>query len=238
MLLLRRPAQRDDGRMLDEQQHVLRRSPRLIRARATLALELERLGVAQQAQVGRPRAPALSSARHPTSRVDHPAERIERRLGDRLGQRRMRVDRQIDFFDRELVLARDDELVDQLRRVRADDVRAEDLAVLRVANDLHEAFRLARRARAAVRREGELADLVVELLLLALLLGEADRRDFRDGSRSRSGCCRSSRRARALAGEQLGDDDAFALALVREHRRAGDVADGVDALARSSPSAR
>ena len=90
----------------------------------------------------------------------------------------MRVDREIDFLDRELVRARDDELVDQLRRVRADDVGAEDLAVLRVANDLHEAFGLARRARAAVRREGELADLVVELLVLALLLGEADRRDL------------------------------------------------------------
>ena len=33
-----------------------------------------------------------------------------------------------------------------------------------------------------------------------------------------------------LAGDHLGDDHALALALVREHRRAGHVADGVDAL--------
>ena len=64
---------------------------------------------------------------------------------------------EIDFLDGVLVLARDGELVDQLRGVRADDVRAEDLAVLRVADDLHEAVGLARRARAAVRGEGELA---------------------------------------------------------------------------------
>ena len=64
----------------------------------------------------------------------------------------MRVNREVDFFDGELVRPRDDELVNQLGRVRADDVRAEDLAVLRVANDLHEALRVARRARAAARR--------------------------------------------------------------------------------------
>ena len=45
----------------------------------------------------------------------------------------MRVDGQLDLLDREFVLARDGELVDQLRRVRADDVRAQNLAVLRVA---------------------------------------------------------------------------------------------------------
>ena len=33
-----------------------------------------------------------------------------------------------------------------------------------------------------------------------------------------------------LAGDDLGDHHALALPLVGEHRRAGDVADGVDAL--------
>jgi hypothetical protein len=51
--------------------------------------------------------------------------------------------------------------------------------VLLVADDLHEALGLAAGARAAVGREGELADLVLELLLLALRLGEADAGDFR-----------------------------------------------------------
>ena len=69
---------------------------------------------------------------------------------------------------RELVLSRNSKLVQQFCRVRANDVRTENLAVFRIANDLHESLGLARRACAAVGREGKLADLVVELLLLAL----------------------------------------------------------------------
>ena len=42
------------------------------------------------------------------------------------------MDRQLDLLDGERVLARDGELVDHFRRVGADDVRAEDLAVLDV----------------------------------------------------------------------------------------------------------
>ena len=110
--------------------------------------------------------------------MNHLPERVQRGLGDGLGQRGMRMDGQVDFLDRELVLSGDAELVDQLRRVRTDDVRAEDLAVLRVADDLDEPLGLSGRPRASIVREGEASDLVVELLLLALLLGEPDRRHF------------------------------------------------------------
>src|SRR5688572_3141903 len=110
------------------------------------------------------------------SDVHDPPHRIERRLGDRLGQGGVRVDRQIHFLDRVFVLPRDRQLVDDLGGVAPDDVGPQDLAVLLVPHDLHEALGLPRRAGAAVGAEREAADLIVQLLLLRLLLGEADAR--------------------------------------------------------------
>src|SRR5689334_637141 len=106
----------------------------------------------------------VNELRRRRSRVKHLAERIQRGLGDRFGEGRMRVDREIDFLDGKLVLTGDAELVDQLRGVGADDVRPEDLPVLRIADDLDEALRLARRPGASVVRKGEASDLVLELL--------------------------------------------------------------------------
>ena len=233
--LLRRAAERDHRRMLDEQQHVLLdRRRRCARARpradtrAPRRMERGR-GARPTARRGlfAPIRPARATASgHAWIILPSESRHASATASDSVG---MRMDREVHFLDRELVRPRDDELVNQLRRVRADDVRAEDLAVLRVANDLHEALRLARRARAAAGHERKLPDLVVELLVLALLLGEADRRDFGMAVR-RVRDVAVVHSVRALAGEQLGQDDAFALALVREHRRAGDVADGVDAL--------
>src|SRR6267143_3107756 len=90
----------------------------------------------------------------------------------------MSVNREIDFFDGVFVLPRHRELVDYFGRMVADDMRAENLAVLLVAQDLHEAFGLARTARAAVGGEWELARDVVELLVLALIFGQADTRNL------------------------------------------------------------
>src|SRR5262245_8910218 len=113
--------------------------------------------------------------------------------------------------------------------MRADDVRAKDLAVFRVADDLDESFCLAGRARTPVRRKGEFTDLVFELLLLALLLRQTDGRDLRVTIR-RIRDVAVIHSMRMLPGEILGEDDAFALAFVGEHRRACDVADSEDAL--------
>ena len=60
--------------------------------------------------------------------------------------------------------------------MRAHNVRAEDLAIPLVAQDLHEAFGLTRAAGPAVGRERKLARDVVELLLLALIFRQADAR--------------------------------------------------------------
>src|SRR5687768_16211654 len=113
--------------------------------------------------------------------------------------------------------------------MRADDVRAEDLSVFRAADDLDEAFLLARRAGAPIRTEWKLADLVLDLLVLALLLGEADGCDLGVAIR-RARHVRVVDRVRVLARDDLRDDVPLALALVREHRRARDVADRVNTL--------
>src|SRR3989442_13456647 len=64
--------------------------------------------------------------------------------------------------------------MDDLGRVPAHEVGAQDLAVLLVAQDLHEALGLASSTRPAVRRERKPAGHVLELPLLALILGEPD----------------------------------------------------------------
>src|SRR5205814_5057121 len=137
------------------------------------------------------------------------------------------------FLDGVLVLARYCQLVDHLRSVRADDVGTEDLAVFRVADDLDEALGFSRRAGASVGGERKFADLVVDLLFLDLRLGKADRSDF----------WMAVGRVRyvavihlvhvLLAGEKLGEHDAFALSLMGQHWRAGNVPNGVDPLDRS-----
>src|SRR5437764_6093425 len=141
--------------------------------------------------------------------VNHHPHRVERRFGDRFGEGWMRVNREIDFLDRELILTGDGKLVDQLGRVRADDMRAKDLSILRVANDLDEAFRLTRRARTAVGGEGKATDFVVELLVLALLLSESDRRDLGMAVRG-AGNIPVVDAVRVLTGENLGNGNALA----------------------------
>src|SRR5437879_6722293 len=90
----------------------------------------------------------------------------------------MRVDGELDLLHRVFVFAGHGQLVDQLRSGAPYDVRSQDLAVLLVADDLHEALSLPGPARAPVRREGEFSDDVVEPALLALVLGETDARDL------------------------------------------------------------
>ena len=68
---------------------------------------------------------------------------------------------------------------DQFGGLRADDVHAENLAVVRVANDLDEAFVLADDRGARVGGEGELADLDVVSRFARLGFRQADAADFR-----------------------------------------------------------
>ena len=72
-----------------------------------------------------------------------------------LAQRRMRMADAGDVFRRGLELHRDHGLGDQLRRIRPDDVHAEDLVGFRVGEHLHQAGGVAERARPAIRHEWE-----------------------------------------------------------------------------------
>src|SRR5215210_5236057 len=106
----------------------------------------------------------------------HPSHRIERRLRHCLGKRGVRVYGEIDFLDGVFVLSSDGQLVDDLRGVSADDMRAENLTVFLVPDDLHESLRLTRRPGPAVGAEVKTTDLVIQLLLLRLLLCQSDAR--------------------------------------------------------------
>src|SRR2546426_12749083 len=108
------------------------------------------------------------------SHVHHPAERIERGLGHGLGHGRVRMNRELDLFHGVFILPRYRQLMDNLGRVSPHDVGAQDLAVLLVAQDLHEPFGLTGSTRPAVGRERKPARYVVDLPLLTLILGEPD----------------------------------------------------------------
>ncbi len=138
----------------------------------------------------------------------------------------MRVHRRPHVVRRPAVLHREHHLGEQVAHVGPDHVAAEDLVGLRVGHELHEALRAAHRAGAAVRAEGELADLVGTAALLHLRLGEAAGRDLRPGvDHPRHVVVVHVRR---LPRDHLGRDHAFVLGLVREELPADRVADGED----------
>ena len=153
-------------------------------------------------------------------------------------QRRVAVDDPRDLGVAALERADVDELLDQLGRPRADDVAAEQLAVLRLADDLDEAGAVAvdrARADGAVL---DLADDDVVAGLLGLLLGQPERGDVRRAER-RARDVDVDERVRRVPGGVLGGDDALVGGLVRERGAGDEVADRVDvrrADVRSAPS--
>src|SRR4051812_43456908 len=123
-----------------------------------------------------------------------------------------------------------DELLDELGRARPDDVAADQLAVLRVADDLdHPVAVTVDRARAD-RAVLELADDDVVARLLRLLLGQAERADVRRAER-RARDVDVLDRVRLLARGVLDGDDALVGGLVRERRAGDEIADRIDAVA-------
>src|SRR6266568_3003451 len=73
----------------------------------------------------------------------------------------MRVHRISQLFSRRLELHGDAGLGDQFGGVRADDMYAQNLVVLRFTDDLYKAFLFTEDARLARSTEGKLADLHV-----------------------------------------------------------------------------
>ncbi len=132
-----------------------------------------------------------------------------------------------ELFFRGLEIHRDHVALDELGHFGADHVRAEKLAGLLVEDHLHQALILAERDRLAVADERKTPDADVEFLLLRRLLGQPDRGDLRRAIGA-AGNKPLVHRMRMQALDGFDANDAFMLGLVREERRAGDVADGVN----------
>ena len=116
---------------------------------------------------------------------------------------------------------------DHLGRALGDHLDAEELVGLGAGDDLDETRGAVGSDRAAVAGELELTDGDFDVLGLGFGFGEADAGDFGvgvDDARDDAVV-----HVALLAGEVLGDRDAFFFGLVREHRAGDDVTDGVDA---------
>src|SRR6185369_7666920 len=118
----------------------------------------------------------------------------------------------------------DDEPLNQLRRLRADDVGAEQLARRLVEDRLHQPLRLAEPDRLAVRLIGKAADADGTAIGAGRRLGQADAGDLRSAVGT-AGDVRDDERAHALdAGEMFDADHPLVHGLVRQPRRTDDIA--------------
>src|SRR3954471_6342047 len=172
---------------------------------------------------------ARSKKKAGASAVDEPAIRSPSRLHDRLAQRRVAVDDARELRVAALQQLDVDELLDELRRLRADDVAAQQLAVALIADDFVQA------AAVAVDRAGpngavlDLADGDVVAGLARLLLGQPERRDVRVAE-GRARDVDVLDRVRLEAGGVLDGDDPLVGGLVGQGRTADEVADGPHAV--------
>src|SRR5262245_29821997 len=106
-------------------------------------------------------------------------------------------------------------------------MRAEQCPGPLVEDHLDETLVLAQRDRLAVAYERKAADADIELVLLRRLLGKADGGDLRRAI----GAARDETLVHGMwleALDRLDADDALVLGLVRQQRRTGNVADGVN----------
>src|SRR6185312_3947148 len=123
-----------------------------------------------------------------------------------------------------LELHRDHGFGDQFRHHRPAHVHAEDAVGVRMRDHLHQPGGFVHRNGAAVGGEREVAGLVWDAFVLALLFGLAGPRDLGfgvDDPRDHAVIDMAG-----LAGDQFGDHHAFLFALVRQHRTTHAVADG------------
>ena len=160
--------------------------------------------------------------------MDRLAHRGAGGLHDGLGERGVRVHGVDDLLLGGLELLGHDEFGDQLGRLGADEVGAQEFAVLGVEDQLHEALGLVGGLGSAAGDERELADADLVPRLTRGLLGQADAGDARVGVGA-SGDDRIVDRA-LVPGEGLDAGDRLMVGDVGQPRRADDVADGVEAL--------
>src|SRR5262249_38695797 len=95
------------------------------------------------------------------------------------GQRGMRVDGEHQLVDSSFEFHHSNGFGDEFRRLRANDMYAKNLAVLRVGHNLHKAIVAADNGRLGVTRERKLADLDLEAALSGLCFRQTSRADLR-----------------------------------------------------------
>src|SRR5579863_9373303 len=179
------------------------------------------------------RAPARLPTRHAGVRAPldidgKPVHGVER-LADGFIDGRMRVDGVHHGLHGGLGLHRQHAFGDQLIRLRADDVHAQDLAILLIGDDLDEAVVLAQDRGLAVGQERKLPDLDLVSLGSRLRFGETDAADAGFGV-GRAGDAIPVDRRRRLTGNVRDGHHALGGSDVRQLRRPGDdIADGVHA---------
>ena len=155
--------------------------------------------------------------------------RGQERFAQALAHGRVREDRLEYLLRCQLRLHRRGKLGDHFRRMRTEQVYAENFAVLAVQNDLHHTIRAAVDQRLAVRVEREAADFhIVAAALSGLRFGQADARDL--GLHINAG--RDAVIAhRALTAANVGNSDLCLLkGGVRQHGLAVRVADHIDVV--------
>src|SRR5450759_87728 len=160
--------------------------------------------------------------------VEHASISIQHRFLHHLRQGRVREDGVHQFFFRGFQVHRHHIALDQFGNLDADHVGAEQLPGLLVEDHFDQALVLAERNRLAIADEGKAANTDVVLFILGRLFGQADRGDLRRAIGA-AGDQQLVHRMRLQALDRLDADHAFVLGLVCQHRRAGDVADGVEA---------
>src|SRR3990172_11799926 len=201
------------------------------RARATLWYIARRSSSVRPTEAARSaprlRVTAMAGRPPPRSEVDRAAVDGHGRLADDLGERRVGVGRAPDLPGRRVEGEGERRLGDEVGGVRADEVDAQRVVGLLVPDHLGEALVLAADDRLGDRLEGDLADLVGDALLLALLLGQADRGDLRAAVRRTRLPDVVDRVDVHLAGDHVGRHQPLVGGRVGEQEPADDVADGV-----------
>ena len=115
------------------------------------------------------------------SHMDRVAERGMAGLVDCLREGWVRVDRSYELFHGALEAKERPCLCDQIGRVRADNVYAEDLVIFRLGYDLNETTGLVDHLRFPYSTEGEFTNLDLIAFLFGLRLREAKAPDLRRG---------------------------------------------------------
>src|SRR5581483_6243307 len=142
------------------------------------------------------------------------------------GERRVRMDGEADVGGFRTHFDRERDFGNQIARVYADDPAADYASRLLVEDQLRESFRAIHAQRTARRGPREFRHANVEFLVFRFAFGHADPRDFRIGV----GDARNHARVeRALVSRaDFRRDFRLVRGLVRQHRRADDVADRED----------